>query len=131
LADRIDMHVTLSPVPLVALDANDSAEASGVIRRRVETARENQRQRYASVERVACNAHAVGGWLLARGRIDAGARRLLVTAAESLNLSARAYHRVLRLARTIADLGESDVTTETHVAEALRFRPRISGQRSD
>jgi magnesium chelatase family protein len=125
LADRIDMHVTLAPVPLVALDVHETGEASHVIRARVERAREIQRRRYAALGCVAYNAHAAGGWLLARGGISAEARRVLVTASESLNLSARAYHRVLRLARTIADLGESDVANEAHVAEALRYRPAV------
>ena len=57
-------------------------------------------------------------------RIEPAARELVTTAMETLKLSARGYHRVLRVARTIADLGGSDVVAERHVAEALRFRPR-------
>ncbi len=83
-----------------------------------------QRRRYARLQGVRCNAHASGRWLLSHGGIEPSARELVTTAMETLKLSARGYHRVLRVARTIADLGGSDVVAEPHVAEALRFRPR-------
>ena len=83
-----------------------------------------QRRRFAALPNVACNAHASGRWLLANGGIDRDASTLLTSAMESLKLSARGYHRVLRVARTIADLeGGTGVGTQ-HVAEALRYRPR-------
>jgi predicted ATPase with chaperone activity len=63
------MHVTLTPVALDALDANARAEESFVIRQRVEAARAAQRRRYSAMDRVSCNAHAAGAWLLARGHI--------------------------------------------------------------
>jgi len=122
LADRIDMQVTLTPVPLVNLDSNASAESSRVIRSRVDAARALQRLRYTATRGVTCNAHASGRWLLMRGHLAADARRLLVEGSESLHLSARAYHRVLRVARTIADLSESEAVTSEHVGEALRYR---------
>lgn len=124
LADRIDMQVTLTPVPLVTLDANTTAESSITIRSRVEAARSLQRRRYAATRGITCNAHASGRWLLTRGQLAADARRRLVEGSESLHLSARAYHRVLRVARTIADLDASDVVTSEHVGEALRYRQR-------
>jgi magnesium chelatase family protein len=124
LADRIDMQVTLTPVPLVNLDANVAAESSSNIRSRVEAARALQRRRYATLKAVTYNAHASGRWLLQRGHLAADARRLLVEGSESLHLSARAYHRVLRVARTIADLSESEAVTSEHVGEALRYRQR-------
>ncbi len=122
LADRIDMQVTLTPVPLANLDANVTAESSTVIRSRVDAARALQRVRYAATRGVTCNAHASGRWLLTRGRLSADARRLLVEGSERLHLSARAYHRVLRVARTIADLDQSETVTGEHVGEALRYR---------
>jgi magnesium chelatase family protein len=124
LADRIDMQVTLTPVPLVDLDSNVVAESSAVIRRRMDAARALQRRRYAATGGVTCNAHASGRWLLTRGQLFADARRVLVEGAESLHLSARAYHRVLRVARTIADLDQSVGVTGEHVGEALRYRQR-------
>ena len=123
LADRIDMHVTLGAVSPAALNGVADGESSSTIRARVEASREIQRRRYASIAGVQCNAHASGRWLLAHGRIDEDARSLLASAMESLKLSARGYHRVLRVARTIADLtGGSEVEAQ-HVAEALRYRP--------
>ncbi len=124
MADRIDMHVMLTPVSLDALDANVAAEASEAIRTRVDAARALQRRRYESLERVECNAHVSGRWLLARGRVEPEARRLLMEASEALQLSARAYHRVLRVARTIADLERSESVVDAHLAEALRYRAR-------
>ncbi len=127
LADRIDMYVTLAPVSLPALDASEPGESSSAIRERVEAARAIQRRRYAALDRITCNADATGRWLLARGAIETSARRLLMDAAESLHLSARGYHRVIRVARTIADLCLSDVVGREHLGEALRYRPTPTG----
>ena len=124
LADRIDMHVTLGAVSPSALQRPSDGESSDAIRLRVEASRAIQRRRYARVPAVTCNAHASGRWLLAHGAIEPRARELVTTAMETLKLSARGYHRVLRVARTIADLAGHEGVAEPHVAEALRFRPR-------
>ena len=123
LADRIDMQVRLSAVPVRDLGKQEGGESSASVRARVERARVRQRARYRGVTRARCNAHAAGRWLDTRTPIDSDARDLLASAAERTGLSARAYHRVLKVARTIADLDDSMSVAWTHVAEALRYRP--------
>ena len=122
LADRIDMTVRVPAVPLRVLADNSNAESSSAIRDRVELARARQAVRYRSFASVTCNAHVHGRWLDAHGSVDANARELIATATAKLQLSARGYHRVLKVARTIADLdGDKDVSSR-HVAEALHYR---------
>jgi magnesium chelatase family protein len=121
LADRIDLHVQVPPVSIERLAASAQGERSSDIRERVEAARGRQRARYRD---DSCNARAPGRWLDAHGGLERSARTLLHGAAERLHLSARAFHRVLRVARTIADLEASESITNAHVAEALGYRPR-------
>ena len=122
LADRIDIHVVVPAVALARLSAQESAEGSASIRSRVERARVAQRERYR--DENACNARAAGRWLETHGRMSPDARRMLSTAGERLRLSARAYHRVLRVAHTIADLEGAAHVGEAEVSEALGYRPR-------
>ena len=123
LTDRIDMHVTVGAVALRDLSSKSIGESSATIRARVENARTRQRQRYREMPGVSCNAFVSGRWLDTNAAIQAEARALLQTAAERLSLSARGYHRVLKVARTIADLEASTEIASVHIAEALRYRP--------
>ena len=122
LADRIDMHVTLTPVAIESLGALTHGESSRVIRSRVERARDVQRRRYASSASTRVNASAARR-LLWRD-VDHEGRAILSSGAEKLGLSARGFDRVLRVARTIADLSQSERIDESHITEAIRYRPR-------
>jgi magnesium chelatase family protein len=127
LLDRIDLHLTLLPVALRHLGDGTTAEASVAVRARVERARGIQQQR-TGVDRVTCNAQANGRLLLRQ--CTPSARDLLTTASEAMGLSARAYHRVLRVARTIADLAAENRISADHLGEALQYRPtKVAPQR--
>jgi magnesium chelatase family protein len=123
LADRIDLHVTVSALPLSQLGDGAGRECSADVRARVETARQVQRKRYSRMRGDVWNGTAAGRWLDRQGGLEAPARQLLATAAERLAISARGYHRILRVARTIADLDGVPVIETSHIAEALQYRP--------
>jgi magnesium chelatase family protein len=125
LADRIDLHVHVPSVALADLAARTSGDRSAAVREHVERARMRQRARYS--DERGCNARAPGRWLESHGALKPAARALLTSAGERLSLSARAFHRVLRVARTIADLDNSATVDIPHVAEALGYRPRSAG----
>jgi magnesium chelatase family protein len=127
LADRIDMHVTIRAVPLHAIAARDApTESSAAVRTRVEWARLRQRARYRDLPAVQCNAQATGVWIDTCTPVDPEARAHLVDAAARFALSARGYHRTLKVARTIADLNGTDTITGVAVREALFFRQQPS-----
>jgi magnesium chelatase family protein len=123
LIDRIDLHVAVRAVPVRQLAACEEREASASVRQRVERARDRQRSRYRLLGGSITNGRAPARALKSSAPIEDEARELLASAAEQLGISARAYHRVLRVARTISDLADDDVVRAAHVAEALRFRP--------
>lgn len=120
LRDRLDLVVEVPAVPHVDLIGNTFAETSASVRARVMTARERQRERRPRLFRG--NAGLSTREMTQDCRLDAGGRALLANAAERLALSARAVHRVLRVARTIADLAEHPAITQDHLAEAVQYR---------
>ena len=122
LIDRIDIRVDVRSVAIGTLATARTSERSQVVRQRVDGARLVQRRRYAALSNVECNARAPSRWLDARGGLADDGHRFLVKAAERGALTARGYHRALRVARTIADLDGDSHVRATHVAEALRFR---------
>lgn len=119
LLDRIDLHVTFSPVPLRLFSAANDAESSLRIRERVQEARARQRDRYRSMTTPSINARASGRALAVA--LSPEAKAFLHDAADTLALSARAYNRVIKVACTIADLAVSEKIMSPHLAEALRY----------
>jgi magnesium chelatase family protein len=122
LADRIDLHARVGAVSIAALGARNGEERSEQVRGRVAAARQRQRERYAGLDSTRTNAEVAGRWLLAHGGVTAAARSVLESAADRLRLSARGYHRALRVARTIADLDGSAEVGESAALEALNYR---------
>lgn len=129
LLDRIDIRVDVPAVSAVDLIARSPAEPSERARSRVERARAVQAERYseAGFPGVLVNAHCPGSIVEAVAALDEGAERLLREAAEQTKFSARAYHRILKVARTLADLDGSDGVGRIHLAEAVSYR--IAGER--
>lgn len=122
LVDRIDLHVTVSALPVRQLGDVAPRESSAVVRGRVEAARSIQQARYRRFAGDVMNSSVAGRWLDRHGGVSAPARELLALASERMAISARSYHRVLRVARTIADLDNLERIEQHHVSEALRFR---------
>jgi magnesium chelatase family protein len=124
LLDRIDLVCRLGPVaPLELVRERDGAGSSRAVRGRVLAARERQRARLAGTP-LTCNAELGPAHVRRHCRPEPAAEALLRAAMQRLHLSARAYHRVLKLARTIADLAGAETIGAGHVAEALQYRPR-------
>ncbi|MEZ4975374.1 MAG: YifB family Mg chelatase-like AAA ATPase [Flavobacteriaceae bacterium] len=122
LLDRIDIHIEVTPVPFEKLSEERKAEASVEIRNRVMAARDIQTERFQALENVHYNAQMSTKLIRKYCQLDETSLSLLKTAMERLNLSARAYDRILKVARTIADLEQSEHITQAHIGEAIQYR---------
>lgn len=123
LLDRFDIHIEVARVEYEKLSGDRLGEPSEQIRQRVEQARERQRRRLAGTPLV-CNGDMGPSQVREFCRVDDAGKQLIRTAMQQLQLSARAFHRILKLARTIADLADSEEIQVPHVAEAIQYRPR-------
>jgi len=122
LLDRIDIHIEVQPVPFEKLSEERKGESSKSIRQRVTVARESQTKRFKSYENVHYNAQMSVKQIKEYCKLDANSKDLLKTAMEALNLSARAYDRILKVARTISDLDGSEDILSDHISEAIQYR---------
>mgnify|MGYP003662769760 CR=1 FL=1 len=122
LMDRFDLRVDVPPVAYTDLDLPANGESSAEVGTRVAAARQVQSERFADTPDMSANADAIGDMLETIASPDPEARELLSRAADRFHLSARGYHRVMRVARTIADLAGAEHVRKPHVAEAISFR---------
>jgi magnesium chelatase family protein len=123
LLDRIDMQIEISRVEFSDLEQTEPGETSAIIKSRVEQARAIQRQRFENSKSTAtCNAQMPASLVRKHCRTTVAAKTLLKEAFKQLNLSARSHDKLLKVARTIADLAGSDIITDIHMAEALQYR---------
>ena len=122
LLDRIDIHIEVTPVPFEKLSENRRGELSKDIRKRVTNAREHQTKRFEEDEKVHYNAQMGVQQIRKYCKLSDESMNLLKTAMEKLNLSARAYDRILKVSRTIADLANEKNISSTHISEAIQYR---------
>lgn len=122
LLDRIDLHVEVPAVKFREITAEKTGETSAQIRERVLAARQRQQARFADKKSITCNARMGTRELKRYCAIDDATKELLQFAMADLNLSARAYDRILKVARTIADLAGLENVSSEHISEAIQYR---------
>ncbi len=122
LLDRIDLHVEVPQVKFQDITAGRPGEPSAAIRERVVAARQRQQRRFAERPRITCNARMGSRDLKQHCALDESTMEMLKMAMNELKLSARAYDRILKVSRTIADLAGADGITAEHVGEAVQLR---------
>jgi magnesium chelatase family protein len=127
LLDRIDIHIEVPRVDYEKLSGDRIGESSECIRARVQAARNVQLQRFSKIDSstIVCNADMHIGEIRQFCKLQDEGQGLMRSAMSQLNLSARAYHRILKLARTIADLAGCEEVQSVHLAEALQYRPKL------
>lgn len=119
--DRIDLHIELSPVTYSDLRSDKTEESSAEVRKRVIAAREIQAERFKGTP-IVCNAHIPPGKIHQWCKITSDADDLLGSVYERLNISARSHDKILKVARTIADLENAEIIGRKHIAAAIQFR---------
>jgi magnesium chelatase family protein len=122
LLDRIDIHIEVTPVSYDELSSPSKTEGSKPIRERVMKARTVQEERFREHPGLHCNAQMSSRMLREVCRIDQASEQLMRNAMDKLGLSARAYDRILKVGRTIADLDQSEKILTQHIAEAIQYR---------
>ena len=122
LLDRIDLHIEVPPVKFREITSERTGETSAQIRERVVAARQKQQARFAGKPKITCNARMGSRELKSYCALDETAMELLKFAMADLNLSARAFDRVLKVSRTIADLAGAETIASEHVSEAIQYR---------
>jgi magnesium chelatase family protein len=122
LLDRVDLHVEVPQVKFREISGDKTGEASAQIRLRVMAARQRQQKRFAHKPKITCNARLGPRELKVFCALDDLTKELLKNAMAELNFSARAYDRILKVARTIADLAGSENIQSEHVSEAVQYR---------
>jgi magnesium chelatase family protein len=122
LMDRIDLHIEVTPVPFDELNRRGDAEPSASVRTRVVQAREIQAQRFGNAKGTYCNAQMNSRLVRRHCALDEPGQNLMKMAIQRLGLSARAYDRILKVARTIADLGAAEHIRPEHLSEAVQYR---------
>jgi magnesium chelatase family protein len=122
LLDRIDIHVEVPAVKYQQLTRGEPGEPTAAVRERVQRARDRQHARFADGNGVLCNAHMSRKLLQKHCALDSKTLDMLESAMQRLGLSARAYDRILKVARTIADLEGADAIGPSHVSEAINYR---------
>jgi len=122
LLDRIDIHIEVVPVDYEKLAAKASAESSSIVRARVVRARQRQSDRYSGMNGIYCNAQMTSALIRQYCHLDSSSESLLKLAMEKRGLSARAYDRILKVSRTIADLEGEESIRADHISEAINYR---------
>ena len=121
LLDRIDMHIEVPTVEYEAMRRKTQPESSAVVRQRVNDAREVQKRRFTGTE-VSCNAYMTPAMIGRYCKLDEAGERLMQGAFDRLGLTGRSHDRILRMARTIADLDGAEHIEANHLAEAIQYR---------